>query len=820
VRRDLPSGTVTFLFTDVEGSTRLLHELGSEGYAVALAEHRRVIREACVSHDGVEVDTQGDAFFVAFPTAPRALAAAEEMTQELASGPIQVRVGLHTGTPLLTEEGYVGGDVHRAARIAAAGHGGQVLVSASTAALIEPSGKLLLGDLGEHRFKDLGAPERVYQLGEGEFPALKSLFRTNLPVPTTPFLGRERELAEVVGLLEGTRLLTLTGPGGTGKTRLAAQAAGLASDSYPDGVWWVPLAALREPELVLETAAQVVGSKNGLVEHIAAKSLLLLFDNFEQVVEAAGDVAGLLASCPKLDLLVTSREPLHVTGEQEYPVPPFAHEEGVGFFLARARAVEPGFQADEATSEICRRLDDLPLALELAAARVKALSSAQILERLEQRLLLLTGGARDLPERQRTLRGAIEWSYELLDQEEQSLFARLSVFRGGCTLEAAEEICDADLDTLQSLVDKSLVRFTNDRYWMLETIREFAGELLAAAPDDITLRSRHLAFYLELVEQAEPQLTGPDQRAWFERLALEQENVRDALAYACDSGDGERALMLAGTIWRFWWTRGQIDEATRWYERAFAVGEGASETARARGLFGAAHMAEARGDVTKAREQFEQAADLLRQIGATRWLILALVHLGGTYGQDRARQTYLEALALAEASGDDRGAAIAKANFANLLHELGEGEEAGALLEQALAGHRALGDAYGVATSLAGLADIAYRRGDLEDAAETLRESLQLSYSIQDTLSLSWELSLAGVVVLARGDAETGARLCAAASALHSEHGLEPDPELGDATSAVRDALGDRFDDAWARGADLDLASAVELAIDALSTET
>ena len=411
MREDLPTGTVTFLFTDVEGSTKLLHELGSEPYAEALAEHRRVIREACSRHRGVEVDTQGDAFFFAFPTAPGALAAARAIAAVLSSGQIQVRIGLHTGTPLLTEEGYVGGDVHRAARIAAAGHGGQVLVSSSTAPLVE----IELTDLGEHRFKDLSAPERIYQLGDGEFRALESLYRTNLPVPATPFLGRERELVEVVGLLEGTRLLTLTGPGGMGKTRLASQAAGVASDSYPDGVWWIPLAPVRDPALVLETAAQVVGSTNGLAENIADKAMLLLLDNFEQVVEAAADLSSLLASCPNLDLLVTSREPLHVTGEQEYQVPPLAHEEGVGFFLARARAVEPAFHADEAVSEICRRLDDLPLALELAAARVKVLSSTQILERLEQRLPLLTGGARDLPERQRTLRATIEWSYELLD---------------------------------------------------------------------------------------------------------------------------------------------------------------------------------------------------------------------------------------------------------------------------------------------------------------------------------------------------------------------------------------------------------------------
>src|SRR5512134_2088287 len=344
MRRDLPSGTVTFLFTDVAGSTRLLHEFGAQGYAEALAEHRRVIREACASQGGVEVDTQGDAFFFAFPTAPGALAAASAFTEALASGPLQVRVGLHTGSPLLTEEGYVGGDVHRAARIAAAGHGGQVLVSASTAQLV----KLELRDLGEHRLKDLSAPERMYQLGEGDFPALKSLYRTNLPVPATPFLGREAELVEVVGLLEDARLLTLTGPGGTGKTRLALQAAGIASDAYPDGVWWIPLAPLRDPALVLATAGQTLGSKNGLAEHIQDKAMLCLFDNFEQVVEAGPELADLVSACPNLDVLVTSRERLRVGGEQTYPVPPLAESDGVGFFLARACAVNPEFVPDEA----------------------------------------------------------------------------------------------------------------------------------------------------------------------------------------------------------------------------------------------------------------------------------------------------------------------------------------------------------------------------------------------------------------------------------------------------------------------------------------
>ena len=476
--RNLPSGTVTFLFTDIEGSTKLLHDLGAEEYSRVLAEHRRVLREAFGANQGVEVDTQGDAFFVAFPTAPGALGAAAEATEGLASGPIRVRMGIHTGTPHLGEDDYVGMDVHRAARIAACGHGGQVLVSASTAALVGTDG---LRDLGEHRLKDLSAPERIYQLGDGDFPPLKSLHRTNLPIPSTPFLGRERELHDVDELVSraDVRLLTLTGPGGSGKTRLALQAAAEASERYPGGVFWVPLAPLRDPELVLETAGQAVGARDGLAEHIGDTAMLLLFDNFEHVTEAAADVAGLLGSCAWLDLLVTSREPLHVTGEQEYPVPSLSREEGVDFFLARARAVKPDFAGDDAVAEICRRLDDLPLALELAAARVKALSPAQILERLEQRLPLLTGGARDAPERQRTLRATIEWSYELLADEEKSLFARLAVFRGGCSLEAAEEVVDANLDVLQSLVDKSLLRHSQERFWMLETIREYAAEQLA-----------------------------------------------------------------------------------------------------------------------------------------------------------------------------------------------------------------------------------------------------------------------------------------------------------------------------------------------------
>jgi len=546
-RSDLPSGTVTFLFTDVEGSTSLLHELGEESYAGALAEHRRVLREAFAAHGGFEVDTQGDAFFVAFPTAPGALAAAAALTDALATGPIRVRVGLHTGTPLLTDEGYVGEDVHRAARIAACGHGGQVLVSASTASLVERDPH----DLGEHRLKDLSAPERIWQLGDGEFPALKSLYRTNLPVPATAFLGREAELAEIAELLarDDVRLLTLTGPGGTGKTRLALQAAAAAADAYPDGVYWVPLAPLRDPALVLETAARVLGSKNGLAEHIADKTMLCLFDNFEQVVEASADVANLLAECPNLVALVTSREVLRVPGEQAYPVPPLESGEGVALFVARARAADPAFRQDGGVAELCERLENLPLALELAAARVRTLSPEQLVERLAGRLDLLTAG-RGVDPRQQTLRATIEWSYDLLEVQEQQLLASLAVFRGGCTLEAAEAVAGADLETLQSLVDKSLIRARDERFWMLETIREFAVERLAGGEEADTIRDRHVDWFLTLAEGD----------AGASSLDAERDNIRAALDWA-GVHQPEAEARLIGAVAEHWLVRGYGREA-------------------------------------------------------------------------------------------------------------------------------------------------------------------------------------------------------------------------------------------------------------------
>jgi predicted ATPase/class 3 adenylate cyclase len=681
--RELPSGTVTFLFTDVEGSTKLLHELGAEGYAQALAEHRRILRQAFAAQGGVEVDTQGDAFFVAFPTAPGALAAAAQALEGLSPGPIRVRMGIHTGTPHVAEEGYVGADVHRAARIAAAGHGGQVLVSATTASLIEQSNSLLqsawLRDLGEHRLKDLSAPERIYQVGDDDFPPLQSLHQTNLPVPATPFLGREKELSDVLGLVsrEDVRLLTLTGPGGTGKTRLGLQAAGEAAERFPDGVWWVPLAPLRDPELVLATAGHALGAKDGVAEHIADKSMLVLFDNFEQVVEAAGELADLLASCPNLELLVTSREPLRVTSEQEYPVPPFVHEEGVGFFLARARAVKPDFQADDAVSEICRQLDDLPLALELAAARLKALSSAQILERLGQRLPLLTGGARDLPERQRTLRAAIEWSYDLLNADEQRLFARLSVFAAGCTLEAAEEVADADLDTLQSLVDKSLLRHTEERFWILETIREYAAERLAAGDEEDPIRESHFDHFLALCERAyEERLTS--ENIWFPILEAEHDNIRAALDWARTSRPKAEA-QLAGAVADYWMVRGHAPEALERLAGAVTRYD-THDRIRARAL---TH----RGELEDNLPTLEEALSLWRELGDAKGEGLALEAIGWAHDHHgdyaAAQDAHEQSLSVRREAGvPELEGASARAGLCHVLVASGEIERAEAMAQE------------------------------------------------------------------------------------------------------------------------------------------
>jgi predicted ATPase/class 3 adenylate cyclase len=775
VKEELPSGTVTFLFTDVEGSTRLLHELGAERYGQALAEHRRILREAFTAHGGVEVDTQGDAFFVAFPTGPAALEAAEDAVAGLGAGRIRVRIGIHTGTPHLTDEGYVGVDVHRAARIAAAGHGGQVLVSASTAALV---GAGELRDLGEHRLKDLSASERVYQLGDEDFPALKSLYRTNLPIPATPFLGRERELAEIVDLLsdENVRLLTLTGPGGIGKTRLGLQAAAEVAERYPDGIFWVPLAPLRDPELVFATAGQAVGAKDGLIDHIADKSLLLLLDNFEHVIEAATALAELLLACPNLELLLTSRELLRLPGEQAYPVPPLEPHEGNELFVTRACAAHPGFVSSDAVPELCARLEQLPLALELAAARIRVLSPEQLVDRLSRRLDLLKAG-RGVDPRQQTLRATIEWSYDLLDEDEQRLFAGLAVFRGGCTLESAEEVCVADLDTLQSLVDKSLVRVREgDRFWMLETIREFAAERLDELDESDALRRRHAEHFIALAEEGEPHARQVDV-AWLDRLDRELDNFRTVLDWLNETGETQLVLRLAGALDDLWGTRGYLAEGRRRLEDALAADE--TPTAdRAKALNAAADMAIGHGDAAAARLRAEEALALHRRL-EDGWGSAASLLLLGHAAADAedyytARQHWEESARLFHRAGDVFDALIVTRMLAWAYDELGERERARELKMDVLAQARAAGDKHVQVHALESLAHVAAAERKIKEAASLLEEAWELNRQLGDRFREAVLVCRLARVLAFAGRAETAAPVLATGEMLYEEMGASP----------------------------------------------
>jgi predicted ATPase len=817
VGRELPTGTVTFLFTDVEGSTKLLHGLGEERYAKALEEHRRVLRKAFGRHGGVEVDTQGDAFFVAFATAPDALAAAREAQAALG---IPVRMGLHTGTPLVTDEGYVGADVHRAARIAAAGHGRQVLVSAATAALLDDE----LRDLGEHRLKDLSRAERIYQLGEGDFPPLETLYRTNLPVPATPFLGRDRELEQVLDLLDGTRLLTLTGPGGTGKTRLALQAAAEASDRFPDGVFWVSLSPIRDPDLVLEQAARAVGASDGLADFIADNRLLLLLDNFEHVIEAAAALAELEASCPRLDLLVTSRELLRLPGEQAYQVPPLDPDDGTRLFLARARAVKPDFEPDDAVSALCARLDNLPLALELAAARTSILVPAQLLERLSGRLDLLKAG-RGVDPRQQTLRATIEWSHDLLEDAERRLFARLAVFRGGCTLEGAEAICDADLDTLQSLVDKSLVRVRDEgRFWMLETIREFAAEQLEASGEAEELRRRHAEYFLALAEEAEPNVFASGSPAeWIEVLEREHDNLRAALDFLESQGKTQDALRLAGGLSDFWHLRGHVGEGARRLESLLRADEQPT-AARAKALIGAAMMETTSGHPAEGTRRAEEGLTLYRELGDSRGTANALWAVGyaiieaGDAGA--AQESLQESIRLFREIGDLDSAVGASRTLAFGYAERGELERAFELHSDNLKEARRIGNRQIEARSLGSMAFVAADLGRVADAASLVQDAYRIDCELGNRLEIAVDVGRFAKILAAGSRFELAARLLSCCQALCEELDAAVPwvtRMFEELEGRVRSELGEaEFIEASDQGRNLRADEAVNLAVESL----
>jgi predicted ATPase/class 3 adenylate cyclase len=817
VRRPLLTGTVTFLFTDIEGSTRLLHELGDR-YAGVLAEHRRVLREAFAAHGGVEVDTQGDAFFYAFARASDGLAAAQAGQRGLDAGPVRVRMGVHTGEPTVTEEGYVGADVHLAARVMGAGHGGQVVVSATTARAAQRSE---LVELGEHRLKDIDAPVALFQLGDSSFPPLKTISNTNLPRPASSFVGRERELGEVLAhVARGARLLTLTGPGGSGKTRLALEAAASLVPECKAGVFWVGLASLRDPALVTETIAQTLGAKDGLAERVGEREMALLLDNLEQVIGAAPELSALLSACPNLTLLVTSRELLRVQGEVEYPVPPLAEPEAVALFCERSQ-LEPS----EAIAELCARLDNLPLAVELAAARTKALIPAQILERLSLRLDLLKGG-RDADPRQQTLRATIGWSYDLLYDLEKQLFRRLSVFAGGCALEAAEEVVEADLDTLQSLVEKSLLRFTDGRHWMLETIREFATDALAASADADAVSSRHAAYFADRAAASFKAVRAGSAEA-LASAETEHENYRAALAWSLDR-DANLLVTLFRNLYFFWLIRGHGRDALVWAEHALARASDAGEGARQEVAFAASEVFRYVGDIDRAqalKEEVIRLSSAMADDSTTGSALADLANISASRGDLETARAYAErAVELRERLGDPFGIAHAHAALSNIEYRAGRYSRAIELMERCLAVAHELGRREEEAMSHDSLARAWRRQGNRARALSHLRQALEIAVELHDVGVMTEALEELGELMVEVGEWDSAARLWGAAAAARERASFADvigvaEAERQESVERARLRLGaDRFDREWASGGAQPLDDVVELALASLTS--
>jgi predicted ATPase/class 3 adenylate cyclase len=808
----LPIGTITLLFTDMEGSTRLLAQL-RDAYTKVLADYRQLLRAAFEQWHGCEVDTQGDAFFVAFARTSDAVAAAVASQRALArhSWPegvtVQARLGLHTGEPQVTAEGYIGIAVHHSARIMSAGHGGQIVLSQTTRELVEahlPAGTYL-EDLGEHRLKDLDRPTRLYQLSitdlPAAFPPLKTLdtYPSNLPIQPTAFIGREQEMAAVAQLLRrpDARLVTLTGTGGVGKTRLGLQVAADLSDRFADGVFLVTLAPVSDPEQVVPAIAQTLGIREAgdqpllplLHAALQDKQLLLLLDNFERVTDAAVVVAELLASCPKLKVLVTSRVSLHVRAEHEFAVPPLAlpirtrlpdpvalsQYPAVALFIDRAQAVKPDFAVTNANAPavagICARLDGLPLAIELAAARVKYLSPQTLLTRLEQGLGLLAGGARDLPARQQTLRGAIAWSYDLLAPAEQALFRRFAIFVDGATWAAAESVCSAAggpesniLEGLASLVDKSLLRQAEQtegeaRFRMLQLLREFGLEQLAKVGELEATRAAHAAYYLALAEEAHTHRYGAQAGRWLKRLDPEHENLRAALQWALDHAEVETAVRLGWALWRFWTVRGYLSEGRTLAERALAASAGSVAPVRAKALLAAGILTWYQSDHARLAEVSEEALVLCQQLGDQQGVAYARGFLAEVALHRRryaaARALLEEALTTWREIGDSWMAAFALMVLGRVAFVQGEHPRAQQLLAESLARYRAVGYQGDSAWPLLYLARLAITQGDDAQARALVEEALVLCQEMSNTGGIAYAFGLLGQIALAQGDVDT-----------------------------------------------------------------
>jgi predicted ATPase/class 3 adenylate cyclase len=844
---ELPTGTVTFLFTDIEGSTRLLQELG-EAYRQVQDDHSRLLRGAIAAGGGTPVRTEGDSFFAAFPTATGAVHAAVAAQRALASHPwshgrpLRVRMGMHTGEGRLGGDDYLGIDVNRAARIAAAGHGGQVLLSEATRMLAAdglPDG-VSLRALGPHRLKDLSHPVHLHQLLiEGlpdAFPTLRTLEApSHLPSEVTSFVGREREIEEITELLASARLVTLTGPGGSGKTRLAQRVAAGVVDRFTHGVFFVDLSPIADPALVPSAVAHVLqvieNPAEQLVEtlagHLHDRQLLLVLDNFEQVAQAGTIPATIVSKSPNVSVLITSRATLKLYGEHEYRVQPLPlpdpvldsldalrRNDAVALFADRARAADHDFAitSDNAATvaEICARLDGLPLAIELAASGVRLLAPDAILERLGRRLPMLDGGASNLPERQRTLRGTIEWSHELLREPERRLLARLSVFAGGCTLQAVETVCNpggelgaGTLDVLGTLFDQSLLRRVEGgrgepRFLMLETIREFASERLEANEDAERVRRRHAEYLLALAEEAEPRLVAQDQAAWLDRLEREHDNVRAALRWAIDAGESEIGLRTAAAIWRFSQQRGHLSEARRWIEDLLDL-PGAGPAIRFKALSAAGGLAYWQMDSPGAGAHYEQALRIARELGDRHaqmeglYNISFLSEIAGDY--DAAARLLEESNAIAHEIGDREGMAEAESSLGWLYMLTGQYDRSIAAAEASIGAFRELGNRFQIIDALATLGQAYRLRGDHDLARTRYLETLSMLEESGSLPMTSRTLFMLSALEAAQGTHARAMRLWGAASRLQEELGGAPWPEatmkIGDLMGAARAAIGE-----------------------------
>ncbi len=860
------------MFTDIEGSTRLVTALGP-AFGPLLERHHSLLRAAFETAGGIEISTEGDAFFVVFQSAASALSAAAAAQRSLATEPwpdnvgaVRVRMGLHTGEATFGGDNYVGLDVHRAARIAAAAHGGQVLVSSATGVLVRGSlpADLQLRELGEFRLKDLELPERLAQLvGPGladDFPPPRTLeMPSHLPPQATSFVGREREIAEVCELVRHSRLVTLTGPGGAGKTRLSLRVAEQLRPEYPGGAFFVELAPISDPGLIPTTIAQSIGLREDpkqpvaelLEAYLRELHLLLVADNFEQLVAGAPLVGRLLAAAPHLTVLASSREVLHLSGEQEYPVPPLGVPnpsalpplesltgyDGVALFIQRARAVQPDFRLDEqnasAVAAICARLDGLPLAIELAAARSKLFGPEAILARLEKSLALLTSSSRDVPERQRTLRGAIGWSQDLLDAPERMLFRRLAIFVGGCTIESAAAVCDPDgelgidmLDALASLVDKSLLRQIQSpngepRFLMLETIREYGLERLAEGAENETVRHRHEDQFAALARRAEPELLGSRPKEWLDRLEMDRDNLRAAIGRAADDGRIELALDMAAALWRFWQQRGHLVEGRETLRGLLDRPGAAGRTgARARALGGLGGVAYWQADIASAGHAYEEALEIERELDDPGGLAGALYNAGfvaaltGDHAGARAR--YDEAIRIYEAIGDRKSLVNVHEALVFILYHSGDYAAARAVEEENLAALRTAGETFRIASALSLLSGINIKDHAFAAAHKSLGEAIGLFRQAGDMQRIVSLLIMAGMLAVVEGDPKGAALLCGAAARLKEPLGDIATPMhllgLDDPAPVARGALGEEaFEEAYAAGRSLSLDEMVQL---------